>query len=201
MLPQPNFGRDREPAKGAPQPEEDADPDARPRKVRWLQIAMWIQIVSAVLAGNFFIWSTITYRSATLDDLRTIAEDSGMEEPAKAAQEAYDFYQGTNFLVSNLTIGGITLIAAIIAALCAIRFKSRLKVVRWWAVGATAVLFIVGMLMSPQFSLLIAPWVFASVLSLWWLFSSDMRWWMSETQAKTRRAAEDEQAAEESEDA
>ena len=198
MLPQPNFGRDREPAKGAPRPKEEADPNPKPRKILRLQIAMWVQIVSSVLAGNFFIWSTITYRSASLDDLRTIAEDAGMEEPAKAAQEAFDFYQSTNFLVSNVTVGGITLLAAIIAALCALRFKSRLKVVRWWAVGTTAVLFIVGMLMSPQLSLLVAPWIFASVLALWWLFSSDIRWWMSESQSKGPRTAEAEEESEDS---
>lgn len=192
MLPQPNFGRDREPAKGAPKPEGEADPDAKPRQLLRLQIAMWVQIASSVLAGNFFIWSTITYRSASLEDLRKIAEDTGLEDPAKTAQEAFDFYQSTNFLVSNLTIGGITLIAAIIAALCVLRFKSRLKAVRWWAVGATAVLFIVGMLMSPQFGLLIAPWVFAAVLSLWWLFSGDVRYWMSETQAAKAKASPEE---------
>jgi hypothetical protein len=26
----------------------------------------------------------------------------------------------------------------------------------------------------------VAPWVFASVLALWWLFSSDIRYWLSE---------------------
>jgi hypothetical protein len=99
----------------------------------------------------------------------------------------YDLYQGTNFLVSNLTIAGVTVIAAIIAALCAIRFKSRLKVVRWWAVGATAVLFIVGMFMSTLFALYVAPWVFASVFALWWLFASDIRYWLSESSAKTEK--------------
>jgi magnesium-transporting ATPase (P-type) len=196
MLPQPNFGRDREPAKGAPESEAEADPNAKPRKIFRLQIAMWVQIVSSVLAGNFFIWSTITYRSASLDDLRTIAEDNDMEEPAKAAQEAFEFYQSTNFLVSNVTVGAITLLAAIIAALCVLRFKSRLKVVRWWAVGTTAVLFIVGMLMSPQLSILVAPWIFASVLALWWLFSSDVRWWMSESQAKSPKGEKEEQEPE-----
>lgn len=176
MLPQPNFGPEKRPVT-----PDEADSDATPRKLRRLQIAMWVQIVSSVLAGNLFIWNTMTYRSATLEDLQKIAEDRDFEEPMKAAQEAFDFYQSTNFLVSNLAVGAIVLLAAIIATLCTIRFKSRLKVVRWWAVGMTAIMFIVGMLMSPQLSLLVAPWVFASVLSLWWLFSSDIRYWMDKS--------------------
>lgn len=203
MLPQPNFGRDREPAKGAPKSEEDADPDAKPRKLLRLQIAMWVQVVSAVVAGNILAFYTISLRSATVGDLTEIYEQAPnpVDDPAGLAQEAYELYQGQSFLVSNFVVAGIAVLAAIVAAMCAIRFKSRLKSVRWWAVGATGVLFIMGMFMSTVFLLYVAPWVFASVLALWWLFSSDVRWWMSETQAKTAKTAKDEGTAEESEDA
>lgn len=197
MLPQPNFGRDREPAKGAPEPEA-ADPDAKPRKLLRLQIAMWVQVVSAVVAGNVLAFYAISLRSATVEDLTEIYEDSqsDIENPAELAQQAYDLYQSQNFLVSNLVIAGIAVLAAIVAALCAIRFKSRLKAVRWWAVGATAVLFIVGMFMSTVFMLYVAPWVFASVLALWWLFSADIRFWMNETHSRTEKASKAEKEPE-----
>lgn len=178
MLPQPNFGRD----KGPIEPEKDANGEgAMPRKkLLRLQIAMWIQVVCAVLAGNILAFYTFSLRGATLDELVEMYQgNEAVKDPAKTAQDMYDLYQGTNFLVSNLTIAGVTVIAAIIAALCAIRFKSRLKVVRWWAVGATAVLFIVGMFMSTLFALYVAPWVFASVFALWWLFASDIRYWLN----------------------
>lgn len=171
MLPQPNFGRD----KGPIQPDKDADgEDEMPRKkLLRLQIAMWVQVVSGVLAGNLFIISTFTWRSASLEQIA----ETGAKDP-EALRETY---QSTSFLVANLTGGGVVLIAAIVAALCAVRFKSRLKAVRWFAVGATAILFVSGMLMSLSFQLLVAPWVFASVLSLWWLFSSDIRHWLSKS--------------------
>ncbi|GAA2277162.1 hypothetical protein GCM10009853_034190 [Glycomyces scopariae] len=177
MLPQPNFGRDRDPGKGAPEPGGD-DPNAKPRKVLRLQIALWVQVVSAVVAGNILAFYAFSLRSATLAELTDIYEGADIEDPAETASQAHDLYQSTNFLASNLAIAGFALVAAIIAAMCAIRFKTRQKSVRWWAVGATAILFIVGMFMSTVFGLYVAPWVFASVLALWWLFSSDIRYWM-----------------------
>ncbi|GAA1672056.1 hypothetical protein GCM10009830_17760 [Glycomyces endophyticus] len=197
MLPQPNFGRDRDPGKGAPEPEGD-DPNAKPKKVLRLQIALWVQVVSAVVAGNILAFYAFSLRSATMDELTEIYESAEIDDPAGTAQTAHDLYQSTNFLASNLAIAGFALVAAIIAAMCAIRFKTRQKSVRWWAVGATAVLFIVGMFMSTVFGLYVAPWVFASVLALWWLFSSDIRYWMDggaapepEPRRKQQDAAED----------
>lgn len=185
MLPQPNFGRDKEPDRGAPEPET-ADGDDKPRKkLLRLQIAMWVQVVCAVIACNILAFYTFSLRGATVDDLRSIYEENdAVEDPATTAQQAYELYQSTNFLASNLVIAGIAVLAAIIAALCTIRFKTRLKAVRWWAVGATAVLFIVGMFMSTVFLLYVAPWVFASVLALWWLFASDIRYWLSESPSR-----------------
>jgi magnesium-transporting ATPase (P-type) len=182
MLPQPNFGRD----KGPIEPEKDANgEDEKPRKkLLRLQIAMWVQVVSGVLAGNLFIFSTITWRSATLEE---ITKAYG-EQDAEKLQETF---HSTNFLVSNLAGAAVIIIAAIVAALCAVRFKSRLRAVRWWAVGATAVLFVSGMLMSVTLGLVVAPWVFAAVLSLWWLFASDVRHWMNRRQGEAPKAAEE----------
>jgi hypothetical protein len=191
MLPQPNFGRDREPDKGAPK-SEDADADVKPRNLLRLQIAMWVQVVSAVLAGNILAWGTFTQRAASVEDLTKVYTDSGQyDDPAQTARDFHEVFQSTNFLVTNLVGAGLMLVAAIIAAMCIIRFKSRHKVVRWWAVGSTAFLFVIGMLMAPQFGLLVGPWVFASVLSLWWLFSSDIRYWLSESQAKFVKPAKE----------
>ncbi|WP_030160117.1 hypothetical protein [Glycomyces sp. NRRL B-16210] len=178
MLPQPNFGPNREPVG----PDED-DSDAPPRKLRRLQIAMWIQVVCAVLAGNVYAFNAVSARSVSREDiLEYYTEYPPVEgDPAEVAQAAYTTFQSTSFLVTSLVIAGLAVVAAIIAAMCAIRFKSRLKAVRWWAVGATAVLFVEGMYMSVQFGLLVAPWVFASVLALWWLFSSEIRYWMNES--------------------
>ncbi|MCC3761689.1 hypothetical protein K3N28_01195 [Glycomyces sp. TRM65418] len=189
MLPQPNFGRDKDPVG----PDEDAD-DAMPRrKLLRLQIAMWIQVVCAVIAGNILAFYTFSLRGATVEDLQSIYEGSdAVDDPAATAQQAFELYQSTNFMVSNLVIAGFAIVAAIIGALCAIRFKTRLKVVRWWAVGATAVLFIIGMFMSTVFGLYVAPWVFASVLALWWLFSSDIRYWLSESGTRRAKAGEAE---------
>jgi small-conductance mechanosensitive channel len=182
MLPQPNFGRDKDPV----EPDKaDADGAMPRKKLLRLQIAMWIQVVCAVIAGNVLAFYTFSLRGATVDELTSIYEDSGASDnPAETAQAAYELYQSTNFLVSNLVIAGFAVVAAIIAALCTVRFKSRLKAVRWWAVGATAVLFIIGMFMSTVFLLYVAPWVFASVLALWWLFASDIRYWMSESASR-----------------
>jgi hypothetical protein len=183
MLPQPNFGRD----KGPIEPDKDANgEDERPRKkLLRLQIAMWVQVVSAVLAGNLLVFSTITWRSASLEEITKAYGE-------KDAQALYDLYQSTNYLVGNLVGAGIIIIAAIIGALCAVRFKSRLKTVRWWAVGATAILFVSGMLMSVSLQLLVAPWVFASVLALWWLFASDIRAWMDRRQSRPAKEAEED---------
>jgi hypothetical protein len=179
MLPQPNFGRD----KGPIEPEKDANgEDAMPRKkLLRLQIAMWIQVVCAVVAGNILAFYTFSLRDAKVEDLQAIYEENdAIDDPAETARQAYELYQSTNFLASNLVIAGFAVVAAIIAALCVIRFKTRQKAVRWWAVAATAVLFVIGMFMSTVFGFLVAPWVFASVLALWWLFASDIRYWLSE---------------------
>jgi hypothetical protein len=179
MLPQPNFGRDKEPV----EPEKDSDGAMPRKKLLRLQIAMWVQVVCAVIAGNILAFYTFSLRGASVDDLRSIYEENdAVDDPAGTAQQAYELYQSTNFLASNLVIAGIAVLAAIIAALCTIRFKTRLKAVRWWAVGATAFLF--GMFMSTVFLLYVAPWVFASVLALWWLFASDIRWWLSESPSR-----------------
>lgn len=189
MLPQPNFGRD----KGPLEPERDTDGAMPRKKLLRLQIAMWIQVVCAVVAGNILAFYTFSLRSATEADLLTLYErNDAVEDAAQVAADMHTIYQSTNFLVANLVIAGIAVLAAIVAALCAIRFKSRLKLVRWWAVGATAVLFIVGMFMSTVFLLYVAPWVFASVLALWWLFASDIRYWLSES---TPRSAAEGKAA------
>jgi hypothetical protein len=183
MLPQPNFGRD----KGPIEPAKDANgEDERPRKkLLRLQIAMWVQVVSGVLAGNLLIFSTITWRDATLEE---ISKTYGAED----AEQLRETFHSTNFLVSNLSGAAVIIIAAIVAALCAVRFKSRLKSVRWWAVGATAVLFVSGMLMSVTLGLLVAPWVFAAVLSLWWLFAADIRHWMNRRQGEPLNEAEED---------
>jgi hypothetical protein len=184
MLPQPNFGPDK-----GPVARDEPDPDAKPRKLFRLQIAMWIEVVCAVLAGNILVWGTLTQRNASLQDLVDVfTAAEGYDDPVKSANDAYAMYQSTNFLDSNLVAAGITIVAAIIAAMCIIRFKSRIKAVRWWAVGSTAILFVVGMLMSVQLGILVAPWVFAAVLALWWLFSSDVRFWLSRSYSKAREA-------------
>jgi len=192
MLPQPNFGRDKKPV----EPEKDANGEgAMPRKkLRRLQIAMWVQVVSAVVAGNILAFYVFSLRSATEAGLLAIYEENdAFKDPAESARQAHELYQSTNFLVSNLVLAGLAVLAAIVAALCAIRFKSRLKAVRFWAVGATAILFVVGMFMSTFFFYYVGPWVFASVLSLWWLFASDIRYWLSESHPQTEKddAAED----------
>jgi hypothetical protein len=185
MLPQPNFGRD----KGPVPPDKDADgEDEMPRKkLLRLQIAMWVQVVSGVLAGNLVAVTTLSARSVSLADIEENYRDPDFLGPTGTAQGDFDYYQSDSFLAVYLTIAGVTIIAAIVAALCAIRFKSRLKAVRWSAVAATAILFVIGMLMSIGVGLVVAPWVFASVLSLWWLFASDIRYWLN----KSAKRAED----------
>jgi hypothetical protein len=187
MLPQPNFGRDKEPDRGAPEPEA-ADGDEKPRKkLLRLQIAMWVQALSAVVAGNLAAYLTFLYRGATLEDLTELYENPDYLGPIGSAQGDFDYYQSSSFLIWTLTVAGLTVLAAIVATLCAIRFKTRLKAVRWTAVGATAVLFVCGMLMSTLFYYYVAPWVFASVLALWWLFASDIRHWMNKSAKRAPR--------------
>ena len=188
MLPQPNFGRD----KGPIEPEKDANGEGEmPRKkLMRLQIAMWVQVAFAVLLGTLFFYNSLGARSISEAEILKHYQENPVEgtSPEEIAKTAYDTFQSTGFLVMTVTIAGLAVIASIIAALCATRLKSRLKAVRWWAVGATAILFMEGMYMSTQFGLLVAPWVFASVLALWWLFSSDIRWWLSKSE---REPAED----------
>ncbi|WP_205323660.1 hypothetical protein [Glycomyces sp. YM15] len=184
MLPQPNFGRDKGPIEPA---KDENGEDAMPRKkLRRLQIALWVQVVFAVLLGNLFAFNSLQARNVSQAEIlkhyqeNPPAEGSGTT-PEEMAKTAYETFQSTGFLVMVLVIAGFVLVAAIVSAMCAIRLKSRLKAVRWSAVAATAILFVVGMYMSTQFGLLVAPWVFASVLALWWLFASDIRYWLSET--------------------
>ncbi|THV28942.1 hypothetical protein [Glycomyces paridis] len=187
MLPQPNFGPDRSPV------EPDLpDPDAPPRKLRRLQIAMWIQVVSAIVAGNLFAFAIIQFRSASLADIEILYEDADYIGPGGTAQSDYDYYQSSGFLVPYLTIAAIILVTAIVAAMCAIRFKSRLKVVRWTAAVATAILFVVAMLLSSSYGILVAPWVFSAVLALWWLFSSDLRRWLNRSSRRAEKVEETE---------
>ncbi|MDN3238207.1 hypothetical protein [Glycomyces tritici] len=186
MLPQPNFGRDKGPIE--PAKDEHGEDEVPRKKLRRLQIAMWVQVVFAVLLGNLHAFRVIGARDISeaeiLADYKEQPPPGGIS-PEDAARTAYETFQSTEFMVFMLAISGFAIVAAIVAALCAIRLKSRLKAVRWWAVGATAILFLVGMYMSTQFGLLVAPWVFASVLALWWLFASDIRYWLNES-AKSR---------------
>jgi hypothetical protein len=182
MLPQPNFGRDKGPIEPA---KDEQGEDAMPRKKLFrLQIALWVQVVFAVLLGNLFAFNSVGARNVSQADILKHYQDNPPAEgvtPEEMAKTAYETFQSTGFLVMVLAIAGFAIVGAIVSALCAIRLKSRLKAVRWWAVGATAILFVVGMYMSTQFGLLVAPWVFASVLALWWLFATDIRYWLSET--------------------
>ncbi|GAB3229160.1 hypothetical protein GCM10027447_22160 [Glycomyces halotolerans] len=174
MLPQPNFG----PASG---PDDD-EVEGPPRQLGRLRIAVWVQAVCAVLASNFLAVSVFTWRSMSQEELEeAFGESEGPEEAAQLAEELHEFYQGTSFLVSNLTMAGVTILAAIVIALCALRFKSRYKIVRRLAIAMSIILFLSGMLMTTIFSYLVAPWVFASVLSLWWLFNADVKYWFSES--------------------
>ncbi|MEU5155939.1 hypothetical protein [Glycomyces sp. NPDC021274] len=186
MLPQPNFGRDKGPIE--PAKDEQGEDEMPRKKLLRLQIAMWVQVASAVLAGNFLAMAAISTRSASLAEVEEMHENPDFLSPSGTPQGDFDYFQSTEYLAVYMTIAGITIITAIVAALSAIRFKSRLKVVRWSAVAATAVLFVIGMLMSPGVGIIVAPWVFASVLALWWLFSSDIRHWLDKS---AKRGAED----------
>lgn len=178
MLPQPNFG----PSSG-PEPEGDNDEvEGPPKQIGRLRIALWVEALLAVLAGNFLTVTVFAYRGMSVEELTdAFAEGESAENAASLARDAHEYYQSASFLASNLSIAGVTIIAAIIAALCALRLKSRLKVVRRTAIAMSILLFLGGMLMTTVFGYLVAPWVFASVLALWWLFAADTRYWMSET--------------------
>lgn len=178
MLPQPNFGPASDPGPSGGD-EEELGP---PKQIRRLRIAMWVQAVCAVLAGNFLIVAVLTYRGMSLEELTELYQDvEGIDDPAAEIQRVYDTYQSSGFLASYLTMSIVIVLAAVVTALCAMRLKTRLRAVRWTAAGSSVLLFLGSMLLSPMFGYLVAPWVFAAVLSLWWLFSSDVRWWMSET--------------------
>lgn len=177
MLPQPNFGPASEPDPVSSDDEEEAGP---PKQLRRLRIAMWVQAVCAVLAGNFLVVAVFSYRGMTLGELTEVYEGVEGEDASALARDAFEYYQGTSFLASTLTMAGVAILAAIVTALCAMRFKTRLKAIRWTAIITSVLLFLTGMLMTTVFSYYVAPWVFASVLSLWWLFSGDVKWWMSE---------------------
>ncbi|GAB4005510.1 hypothetical protein GCM10029992_53560 [Glycomyces albus] len=178
MLPQPNFGPASEPDPVGGDDDEELGP---PKQIGRLRIAMWVQAVCAVIAGNFLVVAVFSYRGMTLDELTDIYDGAeGVDDPAGLAQDAFDYYQGTGFLASTLTMAIVAVLAAIVTALCAMRLKTRLKSVRWTAVVTSVLLFLTGMLMTTVFGYWVAPWVVASVLSLWWLFAGDVRWWMSE---------------------
>ncbi|THV37049.1 hypothetical protein [Glycomyces buryatensis] len=181
MLPQPNFGPNPEPAGSG-----DEEVDGPPKQLRRLRIAIWVQVVFGVLAGNLMIVNMFSLRQSSTDELVATYTDVYVDQgetqanAVKFAQDSAEYFHSSSYLTSTLVIGGLAVVAAVIGALCAVRLKTRLKAVRWWAVGATAVLFIIGMLTSTSFGLMVAPWVFASVLALWWLFARDVRQWLNE---------------------
>lgn len=186
MLPQPNFGRDTGPT--GPAKEEDGEDEKPRKKLLRLQIAMWIQVAFAVVLGNIHGFVVIASRGLTEAELLADFRERELPEditPEEAARSAYETFQSTGYLAVMLGVAVLAILAAIVAALCAMRFKSRQKTVRRWAIGATGVLVVVGMFLSTQFSLLVAPWVFASVFALWWLFAGDIRYWFDEP-SKTR---------------
>lgn len=193
MLPQPNFG----PTSSGP-PDNDAEGDeGPPRKIGRLRIALWVQTVFAVLAGNYLVISIVSARQATLDQLVEIAIESEIDSPTTAAQELFDFYNSTQFLVSNLVPAGIMVIAAVFSALCAMRLKTRLKSVRRVAIAASIVLLLLAMLttlMVPAFFLILMIWVFASILAVWWLFSGDVKDWMTASAPPASAPATDTEA-------
>jgi len=179
MLPQPNFG----PTSSGPVDETGED-EGPPRKIGRLRIALWVQTVFAVLAGNYLVLSVLAARQATVGQLTEIAADAGLESPSEAAEELFELYHSTQFMVSNLVPAGIMVIAAVLSALCAIRLKTRMKVVRRLGITASIVLLLLAMLttlMIPGFFMVLMLWVFASILAVWWLFSTDVKYWMSES--------------------
>lgn len=176
MLPQPNFGPASEPDRDD---EEEAGP---PKQIRRLRIALWVEAVFAVIAGNLLVVSVFASRAFSLDDLtEQYAKTESAKDAASLAKDTYEYYQSSGFMVWNLSMAGVTLLAAIVTALCAMRLKTQLKAVRWTAAITSILLFLAGMLMTVAFGYLVAPWIFAAVLALWWLFSSDVRYWMSES--------------------
>jgi hypothetical protein len=178
MLPQPNFGPT---SAGPPDDETEEGP---PKKLSRLRVALWVQTVFAVLAGNYLVMSVLSARQATLDELVEITTRAEVEAPAEAARELFDFYNSTQFLVANLIPAGIMVVAAVLSALCAVRLKTRLKSVRRVAIAASIVLLLLAMLttlMVPGFFIVLMIWVFASILAVWWLFSGDVKHWMTES--------------------
>ncbi|GAB3650808.1 hypothetical protein [Glycomyces tarimensis] len=173
MLPQPNFGHS-----SGPEDDDKDEVEGPPRQIGRLRIAMWVQAVCAVLAGNFLIVTVFAYRAMSVEDLIDAAPD--VDDAASLARDAHEYYQSTDFLAMYLTLAGVAILCAIVAALCALRLKTRMRAVRRTAIAVTIVLFLAGMLMTGIFSYLVAPWVFASVLALWWLFAGDVRHWMTE---------------------
>ncbi|WP_026931845.1 hypothetical protein [Glycomyces tenuis] len=180
MLPQPNFG----PTSSGPPDDNDEADEGPPRKLGRLRIALWVQTAFAVLAGNYLVLSVFSARQATLDQLIELSAEAEVESPTEAGQELFDFYNSTQFLVANLIPAGIMVIAAVLSALCAVRLKTRLKTVRRVAIATSIVLLLLAMLttlMVPAFFLILMIWVFASILAVWWLFSGDVKDWMSES--------------------
>ncbi|WP_100445397.1 AdipoR/hemolysin III family protein [Glycomyces xiaoerkulensis] len=172
MLPQPNFGPPSQPGGGD---DEDERP---PKQVGRLRIALWVEAVCGVLAGNILTLLIFSSRSQTIDDIIERYEaQEGVEDVETLAQETFDFYQSSGFLTLYLSLAIGTALAAIVVALCAMRLKTRLRAVRWTALGGSVVLGVAAVLMMPMFALLVAPWMFASILSLWWLLTADVRHW------------------------
>lgn len=159
MLPQPNFGPSSEPDDG----DEPAGP---PKKVGRLRIALWAQALAAILAGNYLFLILLQINQMSASELA----DSGLSSNPD--------------LTPWWVIVGVTLMCAVISALCAVRLKSRLRAVRFWGMGASFPLFLAGMFMSPIFGYLIGILVFASLFALWWLFSGDVKHWMTESGRK-----------------
>lgn len=177
MLPQPNFG----PTSSGP-PDDTGEEEGPPRKVGRLRIALWVQTVFAVLAGNYLVLSVLAARQATVEQLTEIASDAGLDSPAEAGEELFELYHSTQFMVSNLVPAGVMVIAAVLSALCAIRLKTRMRAVRRLGIAASIVLLLLAMLttlMIPGFFMVLMIWVFASILAVWWLFSGDVKHWMT----------------------
>lgn len=185
MLPQPNFG----PSSPVPDSGDDED-EGPPKKLGRLRIALWVQTVFAVLAGNLLVVNLMAFRQASRDELVEARTDLYLDGGATQADAESlargdaDYFHGTTYLSTTIAIAALLILAAILSALCAIRLKTRLKVVRRLAIAASIVLLLLGMLSTLQSGglfLLLMLWVFASILAVWWLFSGDVKHWMTES--------------------
>jgi hypothetical protein len=176
MLPQPSFG----PGKG---PDDDDDADRPPKQIGRLRLVLWVQTAFAVLAGNYMILSIMAFRNTSPEEYaRAYNEAAESEDQHITVAEAARILDGFD-AVPMWIIAGLMLIGAILSALVAIRLKHRLKSARRLGIAASLVLLLLAMftvLFMPGFFFVLMIWVFASILALWWLFSSDVKHWMTE---------------------